>query len=205
MDREDEANTNEHCASYSGPFRNFTQPTHKYVFLQTLQLFRGELKTSRDCFRFKTDQQKRTGGWSWGERVTTWKHKMAWERNPRLSHTFTMKHQKIRLRKKTHREMIRMSLWSETMKRKVTNERWEVLKNKTQPMIKSFSITHSSAKDAKRNPTAMQGALVRRDLNHQKRWCRNLPRTDTRVRWHSKSHLIKARAQKWKEAWGKIW
>lgn len=62
--------------------------------------------------------------------------------------------------------MIRMSLWSETMKRKVTNERWEVLKNKTQLMIKSFSITHSSAKDAKRNQTAMQGALGRRDLNN---------------------------------------
>ena len=28
---------------------------------------------------------------------------MAWEGNPRLSHTFTMKHQKIRLRKKTQR------------------------------------------------------------------------------------------------------
>ena len=62
--------------------------------------------------------------------------------------------------------MIRMSLWSETMRRKVTNERWEVLKNKTELMIKSFSITQSSTKNAKRNQIAMQGTLVRRDLNN---------------------------------------
>lgn len=52
------------------------------------------------------------------------------------------------------------------MKRKVTNERWEVLKNKTELMIKSFSITQSSTKNAKRNQIAMQGTLVRRDLNN---------------------------------------
>ena len=62
--------------------------------------------------------------------------------------------------------MIRMSLWSETMRRKVTNERWEVLKNKTELMIKSFNITQSSTKNAKRNQIAMQGTLVRRDLNN---------------------------------------